>query len=203
MAPAAAAAAPKKCMIFGRNLLGKTLQPDLLFDTGQKLVPVLEYLKANTDLAPRVIFEYGRFLLLKVMLQDTNDVETARLYPSTPVASVWRAHMLIPQHYKTTCATLCGHVICYHPNIKTSESLTRRIYAAYFGQQPPKYLWPIARKKRTNNSDTKAAAIVPILPLGFPIVQAPPTNLAKRIRVLRPKETHLVIQPLLPRAEQG
>lgn len=136
------------CQVFGKDLAGQTGNRVLLKANAEKIVPVLQYLKSNCELSEDVIFEYGRFLLMKVMLNDTEDIESIRLSPSGPVDQVWHAHMLIPQHYVSTCDSLCGHVIVHHPKTENDsnkcerDATTRESYLSIFGEEPPTQIWP-------------------------------------------------------------
>lgn len=183
------------CFVFGKDLLGYSLRPNLLIGYAEKIKPALEYLKANTDLSDNAIFEYGRFLLLKVMLRDTDDAESIRLSPSKPVEKVWLAHMIIPTNYTSTCLSLCQHVIAYHPQTamdskeKTQDRqlTTRQNYALYFGQEPPQDIWPtetvaslpiISNQDRQLTQEVCATETVASLP----IVKTPSANSLSKFR---------------------
>lgn len=108
------------------------------------------FVDANPELTPARLEEYIRFLILKVLVDDTSIVGV-KLSPSGPVDEIWHNHMLLPRHYADVCAILLGEknaLIEHSPRTANSRDRweryehTRKLYQRYWGSLPPLVIWP-------------------------------------------------------------
>ena len=132
-----------KCIVFNEyNILGNnSSQPELLVEYAEKIKGFLEYLRSNSQFSKWQILEYGRFLMLKIVVGDTR---TSRISPSGKIDKVWHFHILRTQNYREMCETVCGHYIDRDPDTghdNQRDVTTHRTYALYFGEFPRVEFW--------------------------------------------------------------
>lgn len=90
--------------------------------------------------------EYGRFIVMKVVLEDCK-LDTLKLSPSATIDAVWHAHMLLPQSYCDMCMNVAGVIIEHNEETAhdagRQERLrhTRAEYKRLFKIAPPMYVW--------------------------------------------------------------
>lgn len=126
-------------MIMEKKIIGNVLPEEFVAPIVENLIPILNYLKGAPTLTEDQIFEYGRFLLMKVIFQDTK--QSVYFSPPEKIAQVWHVHMLHSNYYASSCQLLCGHVIEYNYFDITAQRRTLDTYRSCFGERPPSAIW--------------------------------------------------------------